>query len=237
MLTNASRGRSTANRSAQVADGEGNVAAGADVSSSLGMRAPDVTFGYQRRTVVALFCDLRGFTAFAETAEPEDMLALLDEYHDRLGPLIEKYKGTVYHYFGDGVMLLFNDRQPCPDAALRASQLAIEMRETVGLFIQQLGTRGYTMGFGVGIAEGNAVLAHIGCKGSSVYTAIGRAVNLASRLCGEALDGQVLVSDRVARGIENSVDLEVLGQRALKGFSKPITVLNVRTTTSMSVLA
>jgi class 3 adenylate cyclase len=165
------------------------------------------------------------------------MLALLSEYHDRLGPLIEKYEGTVYHYFGDGVMLLFNDRQPCPDAALRASRLAIEMREAVGLFIQQLGKRGYTMGFGVGIAEGHAVLAYIGCKGSCVYTAIGRAVNLASRLCNEALDGQVLVSGRVARAIEDFVDLELLGQRTLKGFSKPITVLNVQTTTSTSVLS
>jgi class 3 adenylate cyclase len=234
MLTNGSTGRSTANQSEQVVGVAENVAAGFDAfdRASDGVQAPNSTFGHQRRTVVALFCDLRGFTAFANTAEPEDILALLNEYHDRLGPLIEKYRGTVYHYFGDGGMLLFKDRQPCPDAALRVSQLAIEMRDSVGLFIQQMGKRGHILGFGVGIAEGHAVLAHIGCKGSSVYTAIGRTVNLASRLCGEALDGQVLVSGRVARAIETSFDLEPLGQRTLKGFSTPIMVSNVQTTTA-----
>lgn len=185
-------------------------------------------FTYRRRKVVALFCDLRGFTSFADTAEPEEILALLRGYHERLGPLIEKHEGSVYHYFGDGVMLLFNDRDTVADAALRAARLAIEMRAAVGLFTRQLGETGRSLGFGVGIAEGHAVLAHIGCKGSAVYTAIGRVINLASRLCGEALDGQILVSNRVARATEGAVDLEPLGQRLLRGFSKPVSVSNVQ---------
>ena len=185
-------------------------------------------FPCRRRKVVALFCDLRGFTSFADTAEPEEILALLRGYHERLGPLIEKHEGTVYHYFGDGVMLLFNDRNNVADAALRAARLAIEMRAAVGLFTRKLGECGHSLGFGVGIAEGHAVLAHIGCRGSAVYTAIGRVINLASRLCGEALDGQILVSSRVARATAGAVALEPLGQRLLRGFSRPVSVSNVR---------
>ena len=182
----------------------------------------------RRRTIVALFCDLRGFTSFVDGAEPEDVLDLLDEYHGRLGPIIDKHRGTVLNYFGDSVMVLFDDGPRCSDSPIRASRGGLEMRIAVGALTRQWNRRGRTLGFGVGMALGVAVLAPIGCKGSVHHTAIGRVVNLASRLCSEALDGQVLVSGHLARAIDGLARLQPLGERTLKGFARPVTISNLQ---------
>src|SRR5271165_3434704 len=160
---------------------------------------------HHRRDIVVLFCDMRGFTAFSETAEPEDVMAVLGEYHTALGPLIHRYEGTLDRFTGDGMLVIFNDPVPCHDAALRAVRLAIEMRETVASLSRSWATRGHEIGFGVGIAQGYATLGRIGFEGRVDYTAIGTVTNLAARLCAEAEDGQILVTRRIAAAINNIV--------------------------------
>src|SRR5947199_1265918 len=173
-----------------------------------------------RRDIVVVFCDLRGFTAFAVGAEPEEVLDLLNEYHAVLGPLIIRSEGTLDHFSGDGLMVIFNDPLPCPDPAERAVKMAVEMREAVTQL--QLGwhRRGREIGFGVGIAQGYATLGQIGFADRIHYTAIGTVCNLASRLCDQALDGQILVSKRVAAAVEGAATLEEIGDLALKGLSQ-----------------
>ena len=186
---------------------------------------------HHRRDIVVLFCDMRGFTAFSETAEPEDVMAVLGEYHTALGPLIHRYEGTLDRFTGDGMLVIFNDPVPCHDAALRAVRLAIEMRETVASLSRSWATRGHEIGFGVGIAQGYATLGRIGFEGRVDYTAIGTVTNLAARLCAEAEDGQILVTRRIAAAINNIVQFEPLGDLALKGLSRPVPVLNIRSLT------
>jgi adenylate cyclase len=185
-----------------------------------------------RRDIVALFCDMRGFTAFAETAEPEDVMAVLCQYYGALGPLIDHYEGTLNRFAGDGLIVFFNDPLPCPDPALRAVRLAVDMREAVAALAHSWATRGYDIGFGVGIAQGYATLGCIGFAERFDYTAIGTVTNLASRLCGEAKDGQILVTQRVAAAVGTLAELEPLGNLAFKGLSRPIPVLNVGGLTS-----
>ena len=180
-----------------------------------------------RREIVVLFCDMRGFTAFAETAEPEDVMAVLREYHATLGPLIHRYEGMIDSFTGDGLMVIFNDPVPCPDPALRAVRLAVEMRDAVALLSRSWAARGHEIGFGVGIAQGYATLGQIGFEGRSDYTAIGTVTNLAARLCTEARDNQILVTQRVAAALGGLADLELLGNIELKGLSRPVAVLNV----------
>ncbi len=184
-----------------------------------------------RRDIVVLFCDMRGFTAFSETAEPEDVMAVLGEYHAALGPLIHRYEGTLDRFTGDGMLVLFNDPLPCPDPALRAVRLAVEMRDAVAALARSWAARGHEIGFGVGIAQGFATLGRIGFEGRSDYTAIGTVANLASRLCDEAQNGQILVTRRIAAAIDALGQFEALGELALKGLSRPVTVLNVRALT------
>ena len=181
-----------------------------------------------RREVVALFCDLRGFTGFSETAEPEDIMALLGEYHAAVGPLIRKYEGTLDRFTGDGLMVFFNDPLPCPDAPERAARLALEMRDAVAALVPTWARRGHKLGFGVGMAQGHATLGRIGFEDRFDYTAIGAVINLAARLCAEATDGQVLVSGRLAAAIEAMAELEDLGERALRGMARPAAVANLR---------
>lgn len=181
-----------------------------------------------RRDIVVLFCDMRGFTAFSETAEPEDVMTVLSEYHDALGPLIHRYEGTLDRFTGDGLIVFFNDPVPCPDPALRAVRLSVEMREAVASLARSWSARGHEIGFGVGIAQGYATLGRIGFEGRFDYTAIGTVTNTAARLCGEAGDGQILVTQRVAAAIEGVAELEPLGDIVLKGLSRPVAVLNVR---------
>jgi class 3 adenylate cyclase len=180
-----------------------------------------------RRDIVVLFCDMRGFTAFSETAEPEDVMAVLREYHDALGPLVHRYEGTLDRFTGDGMLVVFNDPVPCPDPALRAVRLAVDMRDAAVSLARSWMARGHEIGFGVGIAQGYATLGRIGFEGRFDYTAIGTVTNVAARLCAEAKDGQILVTQRVAAAIDKIAELQQLGDIAFKGLSRPIAVLNV----------
>ncbi|MFI4999564.1 MAG: adenylate/guanylate cyclase domain-containing protein [Reyranellales bacterium] len=181
-----------------------------------------------RREVVAMFCDLRGFTGFSETAEPEDIMQVLHEYHGAVGPLIRKYEGTLDRFTGDGMMVFFNDPLPCPDAPERAARLAIEMRDAVAHLIPTWTKRGHKLGFGVGMAQGHATLGRIGFEDRFDYTAIGAVINLASRLCADAADGQVLLSGRLAAAVEAMAEVEDLGERSLRGMARPTAVANLR---------
>ena len=181
-----------------------------------------------RREVVAVFCDLRGFTSFSETAEPEDIMAVLAEYHGAVGPLIRKYEGTLDRFTGDGMMVFFNDPMPCPDAPERAARLAIEMRDAVAALAPGWKRRGHVLGVGIGMAQGYATLGRIGFEDRFDYTAIGAVINLAARLCADAGDGQILTSGRLAASVGETVEVDQLGDRALRGMSRPIAVVNLR---------
>jgi adenylate cyclase len=187
---------------------------------------------HHRRDIVVLFCDMRGFTSFAETAEPEDVMAVLGEYHGALGPLIHHYEGTLDRFAGDGLIVFFNDPVPCPDPALRAVRLAVEMRGAVALLAPSWAARGHEIGFGVGVAQGYATIGRIGFADRFDYSAIGTVTNLAARLCDEARDGQILVTRRIAAAIDSLAEFEPLGDLALKGLSRPVAVLNVRSLAS-----
>jgi len=181
-----------------------------------------------RREVVAMFCDLRGFTSFSESAEPEDIMRLLAEYHGAVGPLIRKYEGTLDRFTGDGMMVFFNDPLPCEDAPERAARLAIEMRDAVAALVPGWVKRGHKLGLGIGMAQGYATLGRIGFEDRFDYTAIGAVINLAARLCAEAAEGQVLMSGRLAAAIETMAEVEDLGERMLKGMARPAAVANLR---------
>ncbi|MGI8971459.1 MAG: adenylate/guanylate cyclase domain-containing protein [Dehalococcoidia bacterium] len=155
-----------------------------------------------RREVTVVFCDLRGFTAFAETAEPEDVMGVLREYHSALGPLIFQYEGTLERFAGDGMMIFFNDPVPCEDPARRAVAMAVAMGEQAQQLCRAWRRRGHDLDFGVGIAVGYATCGRIGFEGRFDYGAIGTVTNLAARLCGEAKPGQILVTQRVHQAVE-----------------------------------
>jgi len=180
-----------------------------------------------RREIVSLFCDLRGFTSFAETAEPEDIMALLAEYHGAVGPLIRKYEGTLDRFTGDGMMVFFNDPMPCPDAPQRAVRLAIEMRDAVAQLALGWARRGHNLGCGIGMAQGYATLGRIGFEDRIDYTAIGAVINLAARLCAQAGNGQVLASGRMAAAVDGLAKVESLGELTLRGMSRPVPVVNL----------
>jgi adenylate cyclase len=180
-----------------------------------------------RREIVVVFCDLRGYTAFTETAEPEEVLDFLREYHGALGPLVSQFEGTLDQFSGDGIMVFFNDPVPCPDPAERAVKMAMAMREAAGSLIAVWRRRDRDLGFGAGIAQGYATLGQIGFAERSGYTAIGTVCNLAARLCAEAKDGQILISGRVAAAAEKVILLEDLGSLTLKGLSQPVSAFNV----------
>jgi adenylate cyclase len=180
-----------------------------------------------RREVVVLFCDLRGFTAFAETAEPEEVMEALREYHLAIGPLVHRFDGTVGHFAGDGLMVFFNDPIACPDPVARACGLAGAIREALQVVIESWRARGFQLGFGIGIAQGYATMGLIGFDQRMDYAAIGTVVNLASRLCGEAVDGQILVTKRVALAVKETVKTEFLGEMALKGFTRATDIFHV----------
>jgi class 3 adenylate cyclase len=180
-----------------------------------------------RREIVVVFCDLRGYTAFTETAEPEEVLDFLREYHGALGPLVAEYEGTLDQFSGDGIMVFFNDPVPIPDPAERAVNMAGAMREAAGSLIAHWRRRGRELGFGAGIAQGYATLGQIGFSERSGYTAIGTVCNVAARLCAEAKDGQILLSQRVAASLDGSIAVEEIGPLALKGLTQPVVAYNV----------
>jgi adenylate cyclase len=180
-----------------------------------------------RREITALFCDLRGFTGFSESSDPEDVMALLRDYHAAIGEIIIKYSGTLERYAGDGVMVIFNDPVPVPDPALRAVKMALDMRVTIGALIENWRRLGHDLGFGIGIAHGFATLGTIGFEGRFDYAAIGTVSNVASRLCDEAKPGQILISPRVLMAVEKDVTVEPIGEFALKGIRRPMVTYNV----------
>src|SRR6476646_10052521 len=180
-----------------------------------------------RREITALFCDLRGFTGFSESSDPEDVMALLREYHAAIGEIINKYGGTLERYAGDGVMVVFNDPIPVDNPALQAVLMAIEMRAAIEGLIEKWRKLGHDIGFGIGIAHGFATLGTIGFEGRYDYAAIGTVSNVASRLCDEAKSGQILISPRVLMAVEKDITVEPVGDFALKGIRRPLTAYNV----------
>jgi adenylate cyclase len=180
-----------------------------------------------RREITALFCDLRGFTGFTESADAEDVMALLRDYHAVIGEIVIKYNGTLERYAGDGVMVIFNDPVPVENPALQAVLMALEMREAIGALTETWRRLGHEIGFGIGIAHGFATLGTIGFEGRFDYAAIGTVSNVASRLCDEAKPGQILLSPRVLMKVENTVKVEPVGEFELKGIRRPLAAYNV----------
>jgi adenylate cyclase len=189
-----------------------------------------------RREIVVVFCDLRGYTAFTETAEPEEVLDFLREYHGVLGPLVSQFEGTLDQFSGDGIMVFFNDPVPCPDPAERAVNMAVAMRSAANTLIADWRERGRDLGFGAGIAQGYATLGQIGFSERSGYTAIGTVCNVAARLCAEAKDGQILLSRLVNVALKGSVATEQFGALVLKGLTQPVVAYNVPLTASQPAL-
>ena len=180
-----------------------------------------------RREITALFCDLRGFTGFTESADAEDVMALLRDYHAAIGEIIIKYNGTLERYAGDGVMVVFNDPVPVENPALQAVIMALELREAIGALTATWRRFGHDIGYGIGIAHGFATLGTIGFEGRFDYAAIGTVSNVASRLCDEAKPGQILISARVLMKVENAVKVEPVGEFELKGIRRPLAAYNV----------
>jgi GAF domain-containing protein len=180
-----------------------------------------------RREITALFCDLRGFTGFSESSDPEDVIALLRDYHAAIGEIIIKYSGTLERFAGDGVMVIFNDPVPVENPALQAVLMALDMRTAIGTMIEKWRDLGHDLGFGIGIAHGFATLGTIGFEGRFDYAAIGTVSNVASRLCDEAKSGQILISARVRQAVDKAVTVEPVGEFALKGIRRPMAAYNV----------
>jgi adenylate cyclase len=173
-----------------------------------------------RRDVTVVFCDLRGFTAFSETSEPEEVMTVLRDYHAALGAAVLRHEGTVERYAGDGILILFNDPIECADHTERAVRMASEMRDAIGELAELWRARGHSLGFGVGIARGFATLGQVGYASRTDYAAIGTVSNLAARLSDEAKAGQILLSQRVAAVIEAIAETALVGELKLKGFAR-----------------
>jgi adenylate cyclase len=190
-----------------------------------------------RREITVVCCDLRGFTAFAETAEPEDVWEILGEYHGAMGSLIAGFEGTLERFAGDGLVVFFNDPIPCDDAPLRSIRMALAMRERVQELADGWQRRGHELAFGVGIAQGYATLGRIGYAGRFDYAAIGSVTNLAACLCAEAAPWQILVTQRVNAAAEDLVVSRLVGELSLGGFSRPIRTFEVSGLDSAKVIS
>ena len=180
-----------------------------------------------RREIAALFCDLRGFTGFSESSDPEDVMALLHEYHAAIGRIIFAYGGTLERFAGDGVMAIFNDPVQMPNPALQAVQMALDVRSVIGTLMEKWSLLGHDLGFGIGISQGFATLGTIGFEGRYDYAAIGTVSNVASRLCDEAKPGQILISPRVLMAIRDAITVDLVGEFTLKGIRRPMAAYNV----------
>jgi len=187
----------------------------------------DSLLASHRREVTVVMCDLRGFTSFTEISEPEEVMAVLGEYHESLGELIFQYEGTLERFAGDGILIVFNDPIPCADHTERAVRLAVDMRDQVSKLATQWRGRGHDLGFGIGIAVGYATLGQVGFARRREYTAIGSVINLASRLCDEAKPGQIVISQRVLTAVEPWVEAAPLGEMNLKGFKRPMAAYEI----------
>jgi len=181
-----------------------------------------------RRDITVVFLDLRGFTAFAEVAEPEDVMGVLRSYHEATGKLILEYEGTLERFTGDGMMVFFNDPVPVENPAERAVRMSLAIRERIDRMSEEWRKRGIELSLGIGIAQGYATLGAIGFEGRWDYGAIGTVTNLAARLCGESPGGQILVSQRVFASVENLVDAEPQPPLSLKGFQRPIATFRIQ---------
>jgi class 3 adenylate cyclase len=180
-----------------------------------------------RREVTVVFLDLRGFTAFAEAAEPEEVMTVLREYHARMGQSVMAHEGTLERFTGDGMMIFFNDPVPVADSAERALRMTLEMRQRAEELAVRWRQRGYELHAGIGVAQGYATIGAIGFEGRVDYGAIGTVSNLAARLCAEAGGGEILISQRVEAAVRDLVETEALGELVLKGFHRPIAAFKV----------
>jgi class 3 adenylate cyclase len=187
----------------------------------------DSILASHRREITVLFCDMRGFTPFAETAEPEEVMAVLREFHHAVGPMIFEHGGTIAQFTGDGMLVFFNDPVPLDDPAWDAVRLAIAMRERTAALAQQWRRRGHDLALGIGIAVGYATCGEIGFEGRTEYAAIGTVVNLAARVCAIAPGGAILVTHRVHAAVEDRVTASSLGEHDLKGLSRPVPLYQI----------
>ena len=188
-----------------------------------------------RREIVVVFCDFRGFTSFAEASEPEEVVGVLNEYHQALGAHIHHHGGTLERFTGDGIMVFFNDPVPVDDPAASAVRMAIGIRDEVRELASRWLRLGHTLGLGVGLAQGYATLGRIGYEGRFDYAAIGSVTNMAARLCDVAEPWQILATDRVLAAVEDLVDAELVGDMQPKGFSRPVRVHEIRQLTDEQV--
>ena len=184
-------------------------------------------FKIHRREITAVFLDLRGFTSFSDSAEPEEVAGLLRNYHAEMGQIIFKFEGTLEHFAGDGIMVFFNDPIPCEDHTERAVHMALEMREKMKLLRGGWIKNGYDLDLGIGLVAGFATIGNIGFEGRMEYGAVGNVTNLASRLCNEAKAGQILTNQKTLTKLEQLVEAEPLGAMHLKGFVRPVSVFNI----------
>jgi class 3 adenylate cyclase len=180
-----------------------------------------------RREVTVVFLDLRGFTPFAETSEPEEVMGVLREYHAEMGKLILAHEGTLERFTGDGMMIFFNDPLPVPDAGARAARMAVAMRDRAAELAARWHRSGYELDLGIGVAKGFATIGAIGFEGRWDYGAIGTVTNLAARLCAEAKPGQILISPRLLPEVEQILEVEEVGPLAVKGMARPVRALNI----------
>ncbi|HEX5327354.1 MAG TPA: response regulator [Acetobacteraceae bacterium] len=188
----------------------------------------ELTLESHRREVAVVFADLRGFTAFAETAEPEEMIGMVREYHAALGEIVFRHEGTIERFLGDGLMVLLNDPVPCQEPALRAARMALEMQRAMADLSTRWRKLGHELGFGIGIAFGFATLGVIGFEARQDYTAMGTVANLAARLCNQAKSGETLLSQRTAVLLEGRIIADPVGPFSLKGISRPVTAYLLR---------
>lgn len=188
---------------------------------------PDALLASHRRDISVIFCDLRGFTAFTDSSEPEEVMTVLREYHESLGELIFDYEGTLDRFIGDGIMIMFNAPIPFEDHAARAVRLSIDMRARMEVLSKKWRGRGHDLGFGVGIASGFATIGQVGFDKRREYSAIGRVTNLAARLCSEARPGQIVIAQRVFDRVEPYVEAAPLRELSLKGFNRPMPAYEV----------
>ena len=180
-----------------------------------------------RREIIVVFLDLRGFTAFAETAEPEEIMSVLREYHAEMGKMILAHEGTLERFAGDGMMVFFNDPVQVPDPAARAVRMIVAMRERLAELLVKWRKRGFELDFGAGIAQGYATIGAVGFEGRLDYGAIGTVTNLSARLCGEAKPGQILITKRVLASVEELLEAEPVGELQLKGLLRPVPAFNI----------
>jgi adenylate cyclase len=180
-----------------------------------------------RREVVVVFLDLRGFTAFAETSEPEEVMGVLREYHAQMGKLIMDHEGTLERFTGDGMMIFFNDPVVVDNPSERAIRMAMAMRERVNQLSERWRKHGHDLSLGIGIAKGFATIGAIGFEGRLDYGAVGTVTNMAARLCGKAKGGQILTNRKTLTDFEALAEAEAIGELTMKGFAKPISAFNV----------